>query len=967
MPNVFERAETYYQSAPSDPWRWAEEGRVVVWADGSTIAFREELAEILEGMVANGLPPFQLVVLLLAACKGKLPPSSENGPPIFRSSRRKEALTSSRGDLLRKLVERSDGSRRAEDPNPTQLVLPISSEPPHVGSYKPWNDPANQDFCDLLARLRLLHQLPAEQKETPRAKTILIESIVEGLSVSRTHPAREIARALLEVPGLNNLNATEDHKGETANAYLLLAQGLKSFSIVSLALRQRTSLDTLPAAAEVELRPSERARQLLALLRTDPEQQGLAKVARDIMAAIYLPRSLSELDELALGGFSDIANRGSLDRLLASELANDDLTLATRIALNEALYIRREPPSNHPPVQLAMLLDVGVRQWGLPRVFATAVALAFIAKEERCTEVSVWRAKRAAIEKADLLSRNGLIEHLSALETYAHPSPALKPFFKQFARQPEMEAVLITHRDCVADPDFQRALSEIDWRRFYIATVDRDGCFELFAHPHRQKPLCQAEIALESLFAQPTGRTGQQTATLGDAKHDPSLPLILNVRPFPFLLPVLGKVEWSHALENGGGVAILRDRRLIRWDSPTKGATTLIEKLPPGKILWLGTTDHGKQVHVLKILTATGVASLTTWNGVSGAISTTDNAELRFWKLSPEYAYERDSILYIVSAREASAWQIDGARFLGKTELPARRLSRHGRYFLGADGEWRFLQYDGTGLRLLRLALPPKLKDLSIVALFDRERFENGPFALTENGNIYSAEGDCISNLGLIKKGSSVGFNSISRDGHRIVICGIAESSPMPVGDFQLIDLWRHSARRISLPRTRNFFQAAAAVLDPMGRPPTRNLRVNFSAISSAPGEELLLRSTKGAWHKLSLIAKELRLTPVQSGFGEPPFVAEFKPVTIPAEFSFRLQMASWPDGSRAWLDSRGMLHLKRANSSTPEVSVVLADGPMAAWSSDGKICGPEFFLHEPAMCDAAELMFRIESFCPVI
>src|SRR5579859_5272101 len=80
MAELFEVARRYYQSAASDPWRWADDGAVLVWADGSTIAFREEVFEILDGLASNGLPPFRLVVLILAACKGKFPHSSEGGP-----------------------------------------------------------------------------------------------------------------------------------------------------------------------------------------------------------------------------------------------------------------------------------------------------------------------------------------------------------------------------------------------------------------------------------------------------------------------------------------------------------------------------------------------------------------------------------------------------------------------------------------------------------------------------------------------------------------------------------------------------------------------------------------------------------------------------------------------------------------------------------------------------------------------
>jgi len=918
MAEIFPQAKAYFESAASDPWRWAEGGKVLVWADGSTVAFRDELVEILDGLASNGLPPFRLVVLILAACKGKMPPTSQ-----------------------------SEGRDTAT---------------------APWNDPANQEFSELLARLRQLHQLPAEHRENPRVKAILMETILEGVNVPRSQPARELVQALSDFSlpiaweegqgeGRSDLN-TSEYRAKSDEPYRILHAALAKFSPASFALRLRTGLDALPQPAEVELRPSERARQLLAVLRSDPEQQGLAKVARDIMAALYLPRSLSELDELALGGFSDISNRGSLDRLLPSELANDDLTLASRIALNEALYIRREPPSNHPPARLAMLLDSGVRQWGLPRVFATAVALAFIAKEERCTDVNIWRATRNSLAKTDLLSQKGLIEHLGALETYAHPGGVLKSFFAHFDQQPEMEAVLVTHRDCLADPDFQKCLAEIDWKRFYIATVERDGSFEWFAHPHRQKPLCQAEIALEELFAvqKEIAAPAKAIAKLKDQRHDPSLPLVLKVKPFPFLLPILNRIEWSKQFQDGAGVAILSDRRLVHWDTPVKCTKTLVEKLPPGRTLWLGPTEGGKKVHVVKILTRTRMASLTTWDGDTGEVETT---EFTFWKAIPEHVFERRGVLYIISNKDASAWSVNQAEFLGKIDLPQGYYFSHGTYFR-CGNDWSFLSYDGTALRMLNMALPSKWKGLNILALFNREGSEACPFALTTDAKVYSSEGECVLNLGLVKRGDVVVYAKFSRDGHRILLKPLSES------DFQLIDLWRGSSRRVSLKKGKNVYEIPLGLLEQVFKPCGYPVRTKFTHISIAPGEQLMLKSAKGFWYKICLEGKELRLVGIPKTEPEPPSAIRFEPVRIPAEFNFRLKVAIWPDGSRAWLDSRGLLHLKRGNSTNPEVCLVLAEGPMGAWSSDGKICGPDYFLHKPALADAATLMTRIELFCPI-
>src|SRR6266511_4121532 len=68
-----QQAIDYLRPPANGLWRWAEDGAVLVWRDGGTIAFREEIAQLLEWLAPNGLPPFGAIVFLLAACRGKTP------------------------------------------------------------------------------------------------------------------------------------------------------------------------------------------------------------------------------------------------------------------------------------------------------------------------------------------------------------------------------------------------------------------------------------------------------------------------------------------------------------------------------------------------------------------------------------------------------------------------------------------------------------------------------------------------------------------------------------------------------------------------------------------------------------------------------------------------------------------------------------------------------------------------------
>src|SRR5262245_4158305 len=57
-------------------WEWADNGGVVLWNDGATIAFREEVIRVLSRLAPNGLPSFGAVLVLLSATRESWPEGS---------------------------------------------------------------------------------------------------------------------------------------------------------------------------------------------------------------------------------------------------------------------------------------------------------------------------------------------------------------------------------------------------------------------------------------------------------------------------------------------------------------------------------------------------------------------------------------------------------------------------------------------------------------------------------------------------------------------------------------------------------------------------------------------------------------------------------------------------------------------------------------------------------------------------
>ena len=61
-------------------------------------------------------------------------------------------------------------------------------------------------------------------------------------------------------------------------------------------------------------------------------------------------------------------------------------------------------------------------------------------------------------------------------------------------------------------------------------------------------------------------------------------------------------------------------------------------------------------------------------------------------------------------------------------------------------------------------------------------------------------------------------------------------------------------------------------------------------------------------------------------------------------------------DGSRAVLDSRGMLHLRSSQAAIPELTLVLCTVALAGWCADGRWFGTPYFIGEHVPTPAAAI-----------
>jgi hypothetical protein len=152
-------------------------------------------------------------------------------------------------------------------------------------------------------------------------------------------------------------------------------------------------------------------------------------------------------------------------------------------------------------------------------------------------------------------------------------------------------------------------------------------------------------------------------------------------------------------------------------------------------------------------------------------------------------------------------------------------------------------------------------------------------------------------------------------------------------------------------------------MLDPTPTLPNWNLYRVIDLIRDFASTQLAFCGRKGVWRSISFTGQSICIRKENPGLWHNLLPFSFSPFSIPAGLGCTLQVAEWPNGSKAFLDSRGLLHLKSHDPSLAEVSLVLSDREVAGWTSDGYVCGPSFFFDDQRPSNPRKVFHRIEDF----
>ncbi|PSL46654.1 hypothetical protein CLV51_103635 [Chitinophaga niastensis] len=535
-----------YFSAPKDYiWSWGDDGEVLECSD-FTICYTDELINILGEMALQGWPPLGSILLVLCACKD-----------------------------ARKYVER---------------VIEVMN----LYSTAIKSDARSKEITLQIHKthrlLEIITQLPKKYRSANN-RALLLKTIFEPIT-----PYIESGQASQTLHFFYKSVFTRAHSPvEQLSAELTYLANAATHvkDSASLELKLRTSLEKLPEVLPVSL-PEESETDFFTRLSDDGRTAGISRLAKRLQAALHVPMHTYSSSELAFGGISDITNKGNYDRLLLSELAQDDQLLMARLANNEALYLRREDLPADRKKNKVILVDTTLKMWGIPRVFAVSAALACIHQKKEDTNVQAYSLKGVSTTAIDLYSKDGVINALSILDNYLHAAKGLENFMQQ-EKSDSTEYFLITNEQLMLQADFRQTVANLKPKLTYLITVNRNGQFHFYDYNGSSKKLlASALLNLEEILFAPVKTASKKNIPI-------SLPAIfLRLRPMPLRYPAsrLKRLENnSFDTEQIGVVNITTDLRVLYWPEKDKAAIELHESIEEGNY-YFGINGH-QHIYIL--------------------------------------------------------------------------------------------------------------------------------------------------------------------------------------------------------------------------------------------------------------------------------------------------------------------------------------------------------------------------------
>jgi len=544
----------YLLSPPDHVWRWKwdedQQEDFVEWATGKTLAFSEEVLDVLSELAEHGLPPLGCILLVLSACREDWAPDSAEMGALVGQWRLLGGEMERADFILQGLaaIHNLDAPQR----EPVRILQALFAK-----SLRRLSQEDSRKVVRYLEDNAATELYELSEGTKHQVKPLVTRDDLIGLEeVFKELPPHRLANVLKT--GLEDPDALKDSRQE----------------LLDLFGRQSKKEQTSPSPAKESDDPEE----LLEWLTHNEEFAGVASCARKLMALLDLAKPLRDDSLHAFGGVSDITNRGDFDRLLLSELAHDNELLTIRLVNQEALFQRRESPPTDVANTRFVLVDAGIWTWGVTRLFIAALSIALSRKHAETTEIELYLLGGGRAKPFTLDTNEDWMEYLDQL--YPDPSPVrgLQIFCQSVEPDEDDEVFLLTHEHSMHGRDFIRWRGEEPEFHFKSASIDAEGKFALREHtPLGSKPLQRATIQLDELV----GKRDQKERSPQPLKPPTAGPVFYEQHVAPLYFSIRSSNLTSGGMHDSGACfGRTGDGRLFYWKRFSQGVRLIDPQSP---------------------------------------------------------------------------------------------------------------------------------------------------------------------------------------------------------------------------------------------------------------------------------------------------------------------------------------------------------------------------------------------------
>lgn len=430
----------YFQSYDKYFWQWEDVTEVIAIPDESTIAYRDFVIEILEKLAPQGIPPLGSLLLAIIATNHKGNKSIETVHAIVSN-----ALNTSNEILLTEAIS----------------FLKLLNELPQ--QYK--------EGKNRLLLFQVIFERCHNMVSVKKSKKIIADYIANRYKPEKIISKKEFSKA----------NFNKDFK--------VLSLLKNKFQDINDIIEKVASLPEIPDEEfilennKIEESVSE---DLIEQLTQNNKTFYVGSLIKRIWSGLNIPVHTALPSQQPLGGVADLTNKGDFDKLLISEFANDDLVFLSRLANNEALYIRREVPPSNNNLQRVILIDVSLKNWGTPKTIAYAIMLA-IAKHPKTDIKCTAFAIGDSYHPISIDNIETIIDGLKQLGSTLHAANGLAKFFKEHPANKNREVFVITEPSTLNQADMLKASNEYHSFIDYWIHTNAEGNIDIYKKQQNSK------------------------------------------------------------------------------------------------------------------------------------------------------------------------------------------------------------------------------------------------------------------------------------------------------------------------------------------------------------------------------------------------------------------------------------------------------------------------------------------------